>query len=71
MQFDQFDQPNECLRHFMPMARQSVRGSQMPKGEDVGVCFAETLRVHQAQQEGVHDSRKDCQLSCKLDEERG
>ncbi len=55
----------------MPMARQSVRGSQMPKGEDVGVCFAETLRVHQAQQEGVHDSRKDCQLSCKLDEERG
>ncbi len=42
----------------------------MPKGKDVGVCSGLTLRVHQAQQEGKHDSSTDCQLNCKLDEDR-
>ena len=54
----------------MPMAGHSSRGSQTPKGEDVGVCSAETVHVHQAQQQGIHDSSKDYQLACKLDEER-
>ncbi len=74
MQFVEFDQPIECLRKFMPMARRSGRRSQMPKGEDAGVCSAGTLHIYQEQQEGVHESSKhcqlDCKLDCKLDEER-
>ena len=66
VQLVEFDQPNEL----MPMARRSGRGIQMLKGEDVGVCSAETLCVHQAQQQGTHDSSKDYQLAYKLDEER-
>ena len=50
----------------MPMAGHSGRGSQMPKGEDVGVCSAETLHVHQAQQQGYMTAVKTISLHVSL-----